>query len=72
MGKASAAKQDKQDAAKQDQGRRTRIAAQRAASPVATAAGGTANYLTAAICGLTNDQPGFACTAVVSSLRAKF
>jgi Domain of unknown function (DUF929) len=42
------------------------------ASPVAAAAGGTANYLTAAICGLTNDQPGFACTSVVRSLRAKF
>jgi Domain of unknown function (DUF929) len=42
------------------------------ASPVAAAAGGTANYLTAAICGLTNDQPGFACTSVVRSLRATF
>jgi hypothetical protein len=42
------------------------------ASPVAAGVNGTANYLTAAICGLTNDQPGFACTAVVKSLRSKF
>jgi hypothetical protein len=42
------------------------------ASPVAAGVDGTANYLTAAICGLTNDQPAFACTAVVKSLRSKF
>jgi len=42
------------------------------ASPVAAGVNGTANYLTAAICGLTNDQPGFACTSVVRSLRDKF
>jgi Domain of unknown function (DUF929) len=41
------------------------------ASPVAAAVLGTANYLTAAICGITNDQPAFACTSVVRSLRAK-
>ncbi|HTU07915.1 MAG TPA: DUF929 family protein [Trebonia sp.] len=40
------------------------------ASPVAAGVNGTANYLTAAICGMTNDQPGFACTAVVKSLRS--
>jgi hypothetical protein len=39
---------------------------------VAATVGGTANYLTAAIRGLTNDQPRFACTAVVRSLRDKF
>jgi hypothetical protein len=42
------------------------------ASPVAAGVNGTANYLTAAICGLTNDQPAFACTSVVKSLRGKF
>ena len=41
------------------------------ASPVAKAVLGTANYLTAAICGLTNDQPASACTSAVRSLRAK-
>jgi hypothetical protein len=32
---------------------------------------GTANFATAAICGLTNDQPASACTATVRALRAK-
>jgi len=41
------------------------------ASPVAAAVLGAANYLTAAICGLTNDQPASACTPVVKSLRGK-
>jgi hypothetical protein len=42
-----------------------------AGSPVAAGALGTANYITAAICGLTNDQPASACTPVVKSLQAK-
>jgi hypothetical protein len=40
-------------------------------SPVAAGVLGTANYITAAICGLTNDQPASACTPVVKSLQAK-
>ena len=40
-------------------------------TPVAKSVLGAANYLTAAICGLTNDQPAAACTATVKSLRAK-
>ncbi len=32
-------------------------------SPIAKAVGGTANYMTAAICKLTNNQPGNVCTA---------
>jgi hypothetical protein len=39
-------------------------------SPVAAAVLGTANYITAAICGLTNDQPASACTSVVKSLQS--
>ena len=42
-----------------------------AGSPVAAAVLGTANYMTAAICGLTNDQPASACTPVVKSLGGK-
>ena len=38
---------------------------------VAKAVLGAANYLTAAICGLTNDQPATACTPTVQALRAK-
>jgi hypothetical protein len=41
------------------------------ASPVAAAALGVANYMTAAICSLTNDQPASACTSVVKSLQGK-
>jgi Domain of unknown function (DUF929) len=41
------------------------------ASPVATAALGVANYMTAAICSLTNDQPASACTPAVKSLQGK-
>jgi hypothetical protein len=40
-------------------------------SPVAQAVDGTANYITAAICKLTNDQPASACTPVVRSLQSK-
>jgi hypothetical protein len=39
------------------------------ASPVAKAIGGTANYITAAICKMTGDQPASACTATVKSLE---
>jgi hypothetical protein len=41
------------------------------ASPVAKGVLGTANYMTAAICKLTGDQPAAACTPVVKSLQAK-
>jgi hypothetical protein len=40
-------------------------------SPVAKGVLGTANYITAAICSLTGDQPASACTPVVKSLQAK-
>ena len=40
-------------------------------SPVAQGVLGTANYATAAICGLTGDQPATACTPAVKALRAK-
>jgi hypothetical protein len=40
-------------------------------SPVALAALGAANYATAAICGITNDQPATACTPAVKALQAK-
>lgn len=39
------------------------------ASQVAAAVLGTASYVTAAICRLTNDQPASACTTVVKSLQ---
>jgi hypothetical protein len=41
------------------------------ASPVARSIGGTANYITAAICGVTGNRPATACTAVVRSLESK-
>ena len=41
------------------------------ASPVAKAALGAANYITAVLCKLTGDQPAAACTAMVKSLQAK-
>jgi len=41
------------------------------ATPVAKSVLGTANYLTAAICGLTGDQPATACTPAMKALRAK-
>jgi hypothetical protein len=40
-------------------------------SPVAQGVLGTANYATAAICGLTGDQPATACTPAVKALQAK-
>jgi hypothetical protein len=40
-------------------------------SPIARAVDGTANYITAAICQLTGNQPASACTTVVKSLEAK-
>lgn len=41
------------------------------ASPVAKGVLGTANYLTAAVCGLTGDQPASVCTATVKALRRR-
>jgi hypothetical protein len=41
------------------------------ASPVAKSVLGAANYATAAICGLTGNQPAAACTATVRALQAK-
>jgi thiol-disulfide isomerase/thioredoxin len=40
-------------------------------SPVAQAVNGTANYITAAICKMTNNQPASACTAAVQALESK-
>jgi hypothetical protein len=40
-------------------------------SKVARAVDGTANYITAALCKLTHDEPAAACTSVVRSLQAK-
>ena len=40
-------------------------------NPVAKAIGGTANYITAAICKMTGNQPASACTATVRSLESK-
>jgi hypothetical protein len=40
-------------------------------SPVAQAVNGTANYITAAICKMTGNQPASACTSVVQSLESK-
>jgi hypothetical protein len=40
-------------------------------SPVAKAVDGTANYITAAICKLTNNQPASACTSTVQSLQSQ-
>jgi Domain of unknown function (DUF929) len=40
-------------------------------SPIAQAVDGTANYITAAICEMTGNQPASACTTVVKSLEAK-
>ncbi|HEV2450964.1 MAG TPA: DUF929 family protein [Streptosporangiaceae bacterium] len=40
-------------------------------SPIAKGALGSANYITAAICKLTHDQPASACTPVVKALEAK-
>ena len=40
-------------------------------SPIAQGADGTANYLTAAICKLTGNQPASACTPIVRSLEGR-
>ena len=40
-------------------------------SAVAKAVDGTANYITAAICQLTGNQPASACTATVKSLEGQ-
>lgn len=40
-------------------------------SPIAKGIGGSANYLTAAICKLTNNQPATACTATITALESK-
>ncbi len=40
-------------------------------SPIAQAIDGTANYITAAICEMTGNQPASACTTAVKSLEAK-
>jgi thiol-disulfide isomerase/thioredoxin len=40
-------------------------------SPVAKAEDGTANYITAAICKMTGNQPASACTATVQSLESQ-
>jgi hypothetical protein len=40
-------------------------------SPIAQAVDGAANYMTAAICKLTSNQPATACTPVVKKLEAK-
>jgi hypothetical protein len=40
-------------------------------SPIAKAVDGSANYTTAAICKLTNNQPASACTPAVKALEAK-
>ena len=51
----------------------TEVAAdlQNQSSPVAKGVLGAANYATAAICGLTNDEPATACTPAVKALQAK-
>ncbi|HEY7262642.1 MAG TPA: DUF929 family protein [Trebonia sp.] len=41
-------------------------------SPITKAIGGTANYITAAICKLTGNQPATACTPAVQALQSKF
>jgi thiol-disulfide isomerase/thioredoxin len=40
-------------------------------SPIAQGVDGTANYVTAAICKMTNNQPATACTSVVQGLESK-
>lgn len=41
------------------------------ASPIAQAVLGTANYMTAALCKTTNDQPATVCTPAVTALQSK-
>ena len=40
-------------------------------TPLAKSVLGAANYVTAAICGLTNDRPATACTPTVKALQKK-
>jgi len=40
-------------------------------SPIAQGVDGAANYITAAICKLTGNQPASACTAAVRALEAR-
>jgi len=40
-------------------------------SPIAQGADGAANYLTAAICKLTGNQPASACTPAIRSIEAQ-
>ena len=40
-------------------------------NPIAQGIDGSANYFTATICKLTNNQPGSACTSVIKGLEAK-
>jgi hypothetical protein len=42
-----------------------------ASSPVAQGVNATANYMTAALCALTNNQPATACTSTVQGLESK-
>ncbi len=39
-------------------------------SPVAQSVNATANYMTAALCKLTNNQPASACTSTVQGLQS--
>jgi hypothetical protein len=51
----------------------SQIAAQldKPTSTVAMGVDGAANYITAAICKLTNDQPATACTSTVRGLQSQ-
>ena len=40
-------------------------------SPVAQQVDGTANYITAAICGITGNTPASACTSTIQTLEAR-
>ena len=42
-----------------------------ASTPEAQAIGGTANYVTAAICKMTNNQPSNVCTSGITALQSK-
>jgi len=46
-------------------------AAKNPSSPIAQGVDGTANYMTAAICKLTSNQPATACTSTVKGLESK-
>jgi hypothetical protein len=60
-------------ASKSSRARNAQIASDlhNANSPLAKAVNGTANYITAAICKLTGNQPASACTATVKSLESQ-